>query len=66
MCRLVLINKNINIFLFKTASFDMRKSHELNKFERRKIINLQIAKRTHKAITHLLKIPQSTITDIIT
>jgi len=43
----------------------MKKSHELNEFERRQIISLQIAERTHEAISRLLKIPKSTITDII-
>ena len=44
----------------------MKKSHELNEFERRQIISLQIAERTHEAISRLLKIPKSTITDTIT
>ncbi|SRR6266542_1884312 len=40
----------------------MEKSRELNEFECGKIISLRIAGRTHKAIAHLLKIPQSTVT----
>ena len=44
----------------------MEKSRKLNEFEHEKIISLQIAKRIHKAIARLLKIPQSTVIDIIT
>ena len=44
----------------------MGKSHELNEFECEQIIGLQIAGRTHEAISHLLKISKSTVIDTIT
>ena len=43
----------------------MGKSHKLNEFECRKIIGLKIAGRTHEAISCLLKIPKTTVTDTI-
>ncbi len=47
------------------AYFKMRKNHELNEFEREKIISLRIGGKTHKAISRILKIPKSTVTDTI-
>jgi len=43
----------------------MEKNHELNEFERRKIIGLRIGEKTHEAISRILKIPKSTVTDTI-
>ena len=43
----------------------MGKSRELNEFERGKIIGLKIAGRTREAISRLLKIPKTTVTDTI-
>jgi len=47
------------------AYFKMGKNHELNEFERRKIIGLQIGGKTHEAINRILKILKSTVTDTI-
>ena len=43
----------------------MGKSHELNEFERGKIIGLKVVGRTHEAISCLLKIPKITVTNTI-
>lgn len=43
----------------------MGKNRELNEFERGKVIGLWIGGRTHEAISRVLKIPKSTITDTI-
>ena len=43
----------------------MGKNRELNEFEREKVIGLWIGGRNHEAISCVLKIPKSTITDII-
>ena len=43
----------------------MGKNCELNEFEHGKVIRLWIGGRTHEAISHVLKIPKSTITDTI-
>ena len=44
----------------------MGKSCELNEFKHEKIIGLKIAGRTHEAISRLLKISKTTVTDTIT
>ncbi|CAB5294320.1 unnamed protein product [Rhizophagus irregularis] len=43
----------------------MEKTRELSEFERGQIIGLWKGGRTHEAISHVLKIPKSTITDTI-
>ena len=43
----------------------MRKTCELSQFEHEQIIGLWKKGRTHEAISHVLKIPKSTITDTI-
>ncbi|CAI2185753.1 19413_t:CDS:2 [Funneliformis geosporum] len=58
-------------FVFLSASvsllayFEIGKNRKLNEFEREKVIVLWIGGRTHEAISCVLKIPKSTITDII-
>ena len=47
------------------AYFKMRKNRKLNKFECEKIIGLRIGGKTHEAISHILKIPKSTVIDTI-
>ena len=55
------------LFLFTTplGYFKMGKTRELSEFERGQIIGLWKGGRTHEAISHVLKIPKSTITDTI-
>ena len=43
----------------------MGKNRELSEFERGKVIGLSVAGKTHEAISRILKIPKSTITDTI-
>ncbi|CAB4489249.1 unnamed protein product [Rhizophagus irregularis] len=45
--------------------FKMGKTRELSEFGRGQIIGLWKGGRTHEAISHVLKIPKSTITDTI-
>ena len=44
----------------------MGKNYELNEFEYKQVIGLWKARRTHKTISHILKIPKTAITDTIT